>query len=231
LAARARLGSHRRFALRASAAAATSAILNAEHAMSFTHLPTSFAAAEVIFIPCAIVAAVLILPLIWAVATYNRFQSVRQHMRESWSDVDVELKRRYDLIPNLVNTVKGYAAHERGVFDRIAELRSQAMAARDASEKRPVECELTRTLHRLVAVAEAYPTLKADRNFLALQEELALTEDRIAASRRFYNANVRELNTLCSTFPSNLLAGAFGFRPEGFFELDAPEERQAPRVS
>ncbi len=199
--------------------------------MFLPHLSPTLAAAEVIIIPCAIVAAIVILPLIWAIATYNRFQSVRQHMRESWSDVDVELKRRYDLIPNLVSTVKGYAAHERAVFDRIAELRTQAMAARDAHEKRPVECELTRTLHRLVAVAEAYPTLKADRNFLALQEELALTEDRIAAARRFYNANVRELNTLCATFPSNLVAGAFGFRPEDFFELDAPDERQAPRVS
>jgi LemA protein len=180
---------------------------------------------------CIVVGLVVVVPLIWLIATYNRFQSVRQHMKESWADVDVELKRRYDLIPNLVSTVKGYAAHEREVFERLASLRSQAMAIPGGgAQKAQVESELTRCLHRLIAVAEAYPTLKADRNFLELQQELALTEDRIAAARRFYNANVRELNTLCTTFPSNLLAGMFGFSPEGFFEIGAGE-RGAPPVA
>lgn len=189
------------------------------------------AAAEILIVACVAIGAVVLLPLIWLIATYNRFQSVKQHMRESWADVDVELKRRYDLIPNLVNTVKGYAAHEKAIFEKLAELRQRAMSSTDASAKLPVEGELSRTLHRLIAVAESYPTLKADGNFLELQRELSLTEDRIAASRRFYNANVRELNTLCTTFPSNLLAGMFGFAPQGFFELDDASERQAPTVS
>lgn len=188
------------------------------------------AAAEPLIIGCAVLAAIVLLPTIYVIVTFNRFQSVRQHMRESWADVDVELKRRYDLIPNLVNTVKGYAAHEREIFERLAALRQQAMSVPNASEKVAVEGELSRVLHRLIAVAEAYPTLKADRNFLELQQELAMTEDRIAASRRFYNANVRELNTLCSTFPSNLLAGMFGMKAEGFFELENAAERSAPKV-
>ena len=188
------------------------------------------AGGEVLAITCGVIAAIVLLPTIFVIVTYNRFQSVRQHMRESWADVDVELKRRYDLIPNLVNTVKGYATHEREIFEKITALRSQAMSMANISDKVPVEGELSRVLHRLIAVAEAYPTLKADRNFLELQQELSLTEDRIAAARRFYNANVRELNTLCTTFPSNVLAGMFGFRPEGFFELDSAAEREAPKV-
>ncbi len=178
-----------------------------------------------------VLGALVLLPTIWLIATYNRFVSTRQHMRESWADVDVELKRRHDLIPNLVNTVKGYASHERAIFDRVTELRAQAMNTTDTSAKIPIEGELSRCLHRLIAVAEAYPTLKADRNFLELQQELTLTEDRIAASRRFYNANVREINTLCSTFPSALVAGMFGFKAEGFFEVESASERQAPVVS
>jgi LemA protein len=192
--------------------------------------PPTLAANELL-IGTAVFAAVLLVPIVWIIAIYNRFVSTRQHMKESWADVDVELKRRYDLVPNLVRTVQAYAAHEKAMFERIAELRSQAMSSQSVGEKTRVECELTRSLHRLVAVAEAYPVLKADRNFRELQEELALTEDRIAASRRFYNANVRELNTLCATFPSNLVAGLFGFRAEPFFELDDPAERSAPRVS
>jgi LemA protein len=188
------------------------------------------AAAEALVVACVAIGAVVGLPAIFLIVTYNRFQSVKQHMRESWADVDVELKRRYDLIPNLVNTVKGYAAHEKEIFERIATLRSQAMGLANASDKVPIEGELSRVLHRLMAVAEAYPTLKADRNFLELQQELALTEDRIAAARRFYNANVRELNTLCSTFPSNIIASMFGFAPESFFELDNAAERTAPKV-
>lgn len=185
-----------------------------------------------LLIPCGIAAVVLVLlPLIWLVATYNRLQSVRQHMRESWSGVDVELKRRHDLVPNLVSTVKGYAAHEREIFDRVAHLRQQAMAMSErGGAKSQVEGELGKVMHRLIAVAESYPQLKADRNFLELQKELALTEDRIAAGRRFFNANVREMNTLTSTFPSNIVATMFGFGHEGFFELDAPSERSAPGV-
>ncbi|MBL9147253.1 MAG: LemA family protein [Phycisphaerae bacterium] len=181
---------------------------------------------------CLVVAGVVIVPIVWFVATFNRIQSVRQHMKESWSGVDVELKRRHDLVPNLVSTVKGYAAHEREIFERIAALRSQAMSTTArGSEKSAIEGELGKVMQRLIAVAESYPELKADRNFLELQKELALTEDRIAAGRRFYNANVRELNTLASTFPNNLVAGVVGVRPETFFELDSPLERARPDVA
>ncbi len=190
----------------------------------------TLAAGEALVFVCVGLGAVVLLPTIFVIVTYNRFQSIRQHLRESWADVDVELKRRYDLIPNLVNTVKGYAAHERETFERITALRQQAMSMAGASDKVAVEGEISRVLHKLIAVAEAYPTLKADRNFLELQQELAMTEDRIAAARRFYNANVRELNTLCSTFPSNILAGMFSVKPEGFFELESAAERQAPTV-
>ncbi|MDZ4754377.1 MAG: LemA family protein [Phycisphaerae bacterium] len=187
--------------------------------------------AEAAIVVLAVFGAIILIPLIWLIATYNRFASTRQHMKESWAGVDVELKRRHDLVPNLVSTVKGYAVHEQQIFERLAELRSQAMSAHTAGTQVPVEGELTRCLHRLIAVAESYPSLKADRNFLELQQELALTEDRIAASRRFYNANVRDLNTLCTTFPSSLIAGVFKFTPEGFFELDSANEREAPRVT
>jgi LemA protein len=183
-------------------------------------------------IVCLVVAGFLLVPVVWFVATYNRIQGVRQHMKESWSGVDVELKRRHDLVPNLVNTVKGYAAHEREIFERIAELRSQAVSTTArGGEKSAVEGELGKVMQRLIAVAESYPELKADRNFLELQKELALTEDRIAAGRRFFNANVRELNTLATTFPSNLVAGMVGVRPETFFELDSPLERARPDVA
>lgn len=176
-----------------------------------------------------ILGAFVLLPLIWAIATYNRLVSTRQQMKESWSGVDVELKRRHDLIPNLVSTVKGYAAHESAIFEKLASLRAQAMSITDHGGARAqAEGELAKTLGRLVAVAERYPSLKADANFLELQKELALTEDRIAAGRRFYNANVRELNTLSTTFPSNVLAGVFGFKIEEFFELDDASERAVP---
>ena len=173
----------------------------------------------------------LLIALVWLIATYNRFIRVRQHITESWSDVDVELKRRHELIPNLVATVKGYAAHERGVFEEIAALRTRAMAPHtSASDTAADESALGRAVARLIAVAEAYPALKADANFLALQKELSNTEDRIAAARRFYNGNVRELNALCASVPTNLVAGAFGFTAASFFELSSEAERAAPRV-
>ncbi|MDX9910800.1 MAG: LemA family protein [Phycisphaerales bacterium] len=179
-----------------------------------------------------VVGVTVLVPLIWLIATYNRFVSLRTHMSESWHDVDVELKRRHDLIPNLVETVKGYAAHERETFDRVIEARARAMAhaGPDATLGRD-ESELARGVGRLFALAEGYPDLKASENFLALQKELALTEDRIAAARRFFNANVRELNQLCGMFPTNIVAGMFGFHPAAFFELSSEAERVVPRVS
>ncbi|MDG2021102.1 MAG: LemA family protein [Phycisphaerales bacterium] len=169
-----------------------------------------------------IVGVVLLMVLIWAVVTFNRLVSVRQHLKESWSDVDVELKRRYDLIPNLVSTVKGYAAHERETLEKVVELRNHAQANHGRPDRQSGdEQALVSGLGRLMAVAEAYPDLKADANFMALQEELANTEDRIAAGRRFYNGNVREMNQLCTTVPSNIVANLFGFESEGFFEVDS----------
>lgn len=178
-----------------------------------------------------VVAVILGIPLIWFIATYNRFARLGQLVKESWSGVDVELKRRHDLVPNLVATVKGYAQHEKETLELVVAARAKAVQAGDALRERvDGESELTRSLGRLIAVAESYPELKADRHYLELQRELSLTEDRIAASRRFYNANVRELNALRIEFPSNLVAGMFGFKEERFFELDDSSERAAPSV-
>lgn len=172
------------------------------------------------------------LPALWVIANYNRFARLRQHIEESWSDIDVELKRRYELIPNLVETVKGYARHEREVFERVTTMRQQAMAShRSVADQGNDESSLMLSVKQLFAVAEAYPQLQADARFLSLQQELATTEDRIAAARRFFNGNVRELNTLCQTFPTNLLAGMFGFEPANYFELGSDAERVVPRSS
>ena len=178
-----------------------------------------------------VTAVVVGVPLIWFVATYNRFARLGQLVKESWSGVDVELKRRHDLVPNLVATVKGYAQHEKETLELVVAARAKAVQAGDALRERvDGEGELTRSLGRLIAVAESYPALKADRHYLELQRELSLTEDRIAASRRFFNANVRELNALRIEFPSNIVGGMFGFKEERFFELDDSSERAAPSV-
>lgn len=178
-----------------------------------------------------VVLAGLALGLFWAVAIYNRLVGLRQQVRESWADIDVQLKRRHELIPNLVATVKGYAAHERDTLERLAALRAEAVRGRaSGATASSVEEPLSLALGRVFAVAEAYPALKADAHFLALQKELAETEDRIAAARRFFNANVRDFNTLCEQVPTNVVAGLGGFRPVGFFELSAAAERVVPRL-
>jgi LemA protein len=175
----------------------------------------------------------VVLVLIFVIGNYNRLVSLRQHIRESWADVDVELKRRHDLIPNLVEVVKGYAKHEQQVLERVVELRNTAVATESGGTFAAVgrsESELMAGVGRLFAVAEAYPQLKADAQFLELQKELALTEDRIAAARRLFNGNVRDFNQACLTVPSNIVAGAFGFEPQTFFELTTEAERVVPRV-
>ncbi|MBC02076.1 MAG: hypothetical protein CMJ34_02055 [Phycisphaerae bacterium] len=181
--------------------------------------------------PMVVILLILVpicIPLIWLVVIYNRLTSVRYHLQTSWSDVDVELKRRYDLVPNLVNVVKGYAEHEKETLERLTELRNTAAANNQRPDlQSDDEMALERGLGEVMVVAEAFPDLKADAGFLSLQRELANTEDRIAAARRFYNANVRELNQLCRTFPSSLAAGWFGFEPQGFFEAER-EARDAP---
>ncbi len=163
-----------------------------------------------------IIAGVLVL---WFVITYNRFVTLRNRMKEAWADIDVQLKRRYDLIPNLVAIVKGYAAHESGVFERVTEARTRAIGAQTLKEKGEAENILSSTLKSLFAVSENYPDLKASANFLELQRELTDTEDKIQAARRFYNSNVLELNNKVQSFPANMIANMFNFKQGEFFEL------------
>ncbi len=178
-----------------------------------------------------IVVGVLLIGALWWIAIYNRFVRLKAHVKESWAGIDVELKRRYELIPNLVATVKGYAQHERDVFERVVALRNKAAANHGSAESQARdENELLRGLRQVFALAEGYPQLKSDKNFLELQTELANTEDRIAAARRFFNGNVRELRTLKESFPSSLVAGAAGAVDVSFFELDSAHERVVPRV-
>ena len=163
------------------------------------------------------------------IVSYNRFVRQRNLVEESWKQVDVELRRRYDLIPNLVETVKGYAAHERQTLEAVVAARAQAQAPeRSRTVQGEEETQLTRSLRGLLAVAEAYPQLKADQHFLELQGQLAETEDRIAASRRFYNGNVRAYNTRIDAFPSSVIAGVFNFEKAEYFEIDEAAAR-APR--
>jgi LemA protein len=179
-------------------------------------------------VPLVILGVILLLPLLYVVLTYNTLVALRNHIHDAWSNVDTELKRRYDLIPNLVATVKGYAAHEREVLDRVTQLRAQCMASQGRPEEQAVdENLLVAALQRLLVVVENYPQLKADQNFLHLQRELVNTEDRIQAARRFYNGNVRDYRNKCQTFPSNLVAGAFGFEPQDYFQVP-PSVREVP---
>ncbi len=154
---------------------------------------------------------------------YNGLISLKNRTEEAWSDIDVQMKRRYDLIPNLVNTVKGYASHEQVAFEKVTEARARAMGATGVADKEQAENMLTGALKSIFAIAEAYPDLKANQNFLELQQELSDTENKIQAARRFYNGNVRDLNTKIETFPSNIIAGMFAFTKRDFFELDESE--------
>jgi LemA protein len=161
--------------------------------------------------------------VLWVVVSYNRFVTLVQRAKEAWADIDVQLKRRYDLIPNLVQTVKGYAAHESQAFENVTKARSAAMGATGPAQKGEAENMLSGALKSLFAVAEAYPDLKANQNFLALQTELSDTENKIQAARRFYNGNVRDLNTGLQSFPGNVIAGIFHFTQMEYFELSADE--------
>ena len=172
--------------------------------------------------------AVVLIIIIWFMFAYNRFVTLTNRSKEAWADIDVQLKRRYDLIPNLVNTVKGYAAHETGAFESVTKARSAAMSAQGAGEKAKAEEGLALALKSVFAIAEAYPELKANQNFLALQSELSDTENKIQAARRFYNGNVRDLNTAMEVFPSNLVAGMFKFSKMEFFDLGDNEAAKEP---
>jgi len=170
---------------------------------------------------------VLVLIVLWVI--YNSLVKLRVRVDEAWSDITVQLKRRLDLIPNLVETVKGYAKHEKGVFEQVTEARANALNAKGVKETAAAENQFEGALKSLFAVAEAYPDLKASQNFMELQQELVDTEDKIQAARRFYNGGVRELNTKIQTFPSNLIAGMFGFKNRDFYQLEAAEQEQAEK--
>ncbi len=177
---------------------------------------------------------ILAVIVVWAIASYNRLVLLRNRAKEAWADIDVQLKRRYDLIPNLVETVKGYASHEREVFESVTKARAQAINAEQSGDPKKVgeaENVLSGALKSLFAVSESYPDLKASNNFLELQREVRDTEDKIQASRRFYNGNVMSLNTKVETFPSKIIAGMFNFEKLEFFELKEEEQREAVKVS
>ncbi len=173
--------------------------------------------------PTFIVLGIIAVFIGWLIATYNGFITLVNRAKEAWADIDVQLKRRYDLIPNLVETVKGYATHEREAFENVTKARSAAMGASSVEEHGKAENMLSGALKSLFAVAEAYPDLKANQNFLELQRELSDTENKIQAARRFYNQNVMALNTGLQQFPGNIVGGMFKFSTREFFELDESE--------
>ena len=171
---------------------------------------------------------ILGLVILWAIFVYNGFVSLRNRTKEAWADIEVQLKRRYDLIPNLVNTVKGYATHESSAFENVTKARAMALGASGMAEKGQAENMLTGALKSVFAISEAYPELKANQNFLALQNELSDTENKIQAARRFYNTNVRDLNTSVESFPGNVIAGMFKFSKKEFFDLADNDVAQNP---
>jgi LemA protein len=173
--------------------------------------------------------AVIVLAVLWVMATYNGLIVLRTRVEEAWADIEVQLKRRYDLIPNLVNTVKGYATHEKDVFEKVTNARAAAMGANGFADKAAAENQLSQTLKSLFAVAEAYPQLRANENFLQLQKDLTDTEDKVQYSRRFYNTNVRDYNIKIATVPSNIIANSFGFKTKEMFEAEATA-KEAPKV-
>lgn len=172
----------------------------------------------------ALILTIVVIIVLWFVFKYNRFVSFVNRAKEAWSDIDVQLKRRYDLIPNLVNTVKGYATHEATAFENVIKARAAAMGAGSLEEKSKAEMGLAGALKSVFAIAEAYPELKANQNFLALQSELSDTENKIQAARRFYNGNVRDLNTMVEQFPGNIIANMFKFVKMEFFQLEADQQ-------
>ena len=178
-----------------------------------------------------IILAVIVILILFLVGVYNGMVRGRNRVDEAWSGIDVQLKRRHDLIPNLVESVKGYAAHEAGVFEAVTQARANAMSAQGPAQSAVAEGQLSQALGRLFAVAEAYPQLRATENFQQLQAELANTEDQIAGARRIYNGNVQSYNTRIQTFPGAVFASTFGFTKREFFEIETPGDREAPVVS
>ena len=177
-----------------------------------------------------IILAAIVVIILWIIGVFNGLVVLKNRAKEAWADIDVQLKRRYDLIPNLVETVKGYATHERELFEKVTKARASAMSAQGMAEKAGAENALSQTLKSLFAVAENYPDLKASQNFLELQRELTDTEDKIQAARRFYNTNVRDLNIKIESFPANMIAGSFGFKQMDLFETANGAEREPVKV-
>lgn len=178
-----------------------------------------------------IILAIIVIGLVWAIAAYNGLVRIRQRVRNAWSQIDVQLKRRYDLIPNLVETCKGYMAHEREVLENVTRARAQAIEVKGgAAEQAQAENALTQTLRSLFAVAENYPQLRANENMLKLQEELTSTENRISFARQHYNDQVMRLNTKTEIFPTRIIAGMFNFKKEEFFEAETEGEREPVKV-
>ncbi|MDP4178484.1 MAG: LemA family protein [Bacillota bacterium] len=177
-----------------------------------------------------IIIIIIILLVIWVMAAYNGFVKGKNLVKEAWSGIDVQLKRRYDLIPNLIETVKGYAGHEKKLFEDIANLRSQSMKSDNVKEKSEAESQLTGTLRTLFAVAESYPQIKSNENFMELQKSLERIEEEMQLARRYYNGTVRNFNTNIETFPNVLISSAFGFKKYDFFEVEDAAERKVPEV-
>jgi LemA protein len=173
---------------------------------------------------------IVVAVLLWFVMTYNTLVRLRNQMKEGWSGIDVQLKRRYDLIPNLVETVKGYAGHERTVFEEVTKARGLAQSAQNIPEKGVAEAGLTTALRGLLAVAENYPELRANQNFMELQRTLGDIEDQLQLSRRYYNGTVRDMNIMVESLPSNIVANLGNFKPGEFFEIESSAEREAPAV-
>ena len=169
--------------------------------------------------------------VVFVIVSYNRLVSLTQRSQSAWSDVDVQLKRRTDLVPNLVESVKGYAAHERDTLDAVVKARSAAVTAQTPDSRAQAEGQLSQALRGLFALAESYPDLKATANFQSLQASLGEIEEAVQNARRYFNAVIRDLNTAIQEFPSNMVAGFFQFKPRAYFELDRPDERQVPKVS
>ena len=186
---------------------------------------------EVVRMTGFVILGVLVLILIFVVGMYNALVRLKVQCDNAWADIDVQLKRRYDLIPNLVETVKGYAAHEKGTLEAVINARNRAMTATSPADKAQAENMLSGALKSLFALSEAYPQLRAIESFTALQASLAQIEDTVQNARRYYNAVVRDLNTKIQQFPTNIVANMLGFKPREFFEITAPAEREAPRVS
>ena len=181
-------------------------------------------------LPVIIIVVIVVLLLLFFIALYNGLVRLRNRVDNAWSQIDVQLKRRHDLIPNLIETVKGYAAHEQGTFEKVVQARNAAISAQGPQEQAQAENVLSGALKSIFALAEAYPDLKANQNFLSLQEELTSTEDRISYARQFYNDSVLKYDNKLETFPSNTIAGMFNFQPREYFKTDDAADREVPKV-